>query len=53
MNHADPWDEIVRLESEMEVELLAALEEARVKHRKGIAVSERIPSGAGRFDPEL
>jgi hypothetical protein len=28
VNHADPWDEIARLERQMEVELLAQLEEA-------------------------
>jgi hypothetical protein len=33
MNHADPWDEIKRLEKQMDVELLAELEHARVRHR--------------------
>ena len=29
MTHADPWDEIVRLEKQMDAELLARLEEVR------------------------
>lgn len=31
MNHADPWDEIARLEKQMEVELLSQLEAAPPK----------------------
>lgn len=34
MNHADPWDEITRLEKEMEAELLAQLEAPRDRARK-------------------
>ena len=53
MNHADPWDEIARLEKQMEVELLAHLEDAAVERRKGIPVSERLPSDGLLLDPEL
>jgi hypothetical protein len=53
MNHADPWDEITRLEKQMEVELLAELERARAKHRKGIPVNGRMPSNRGLIEPQL
>ena len=53
MNHADPWDEITRLEKQMEVELLAEPERVRVKHRKGARVKGRMPFDRGLFDPQL
>lgn len=51
MNHADPWDEMVRLEKQMEVELLAALARTRTKQRKDVPVNERLPSAHGRLEP--
>ena len=50
MNQADPWDEITRLEKQMEVELLAELAIARVKRRKGISVNERTSSAHKLLD---
>jgi hypothetical protein len=52
MHHADPWDEISRLEKDMEVELLAQFERVRIERREGIAVIERIPSDRGDLDPQ-
>ena len=51
MNHADPWDEIARLEKQMEVELLAALARTRARQRKSVPVNERIPSARERLEP--
>jgi hypothetical protein len=53
MRHADPWDEISRLEKQMEVELLAELERVRVERRERFAVIERTPSDRGDLDPQL
>ena len=43
MNHADPWDEIARLEKQMEVELLAQREAAPPAAPKAREPIERTP----------
>lgn len=53
MNHADPWDEVARLEWEMEVELLAQLERSRSSEAGGLPASERVPVDRAHLDPRL
>jgi hypothetical protein len=41
MNHADPWDEVARLERRMEVELLAPLGDPPIKKSEDRPARER------------
>ena len=51
MEHADPWDEIARLEKQMEVELLLQLERTRADEAESLAATERAPVDRTLLDP--
>jgi hypothetical protein len=51
MDYADPWDEIARLERQMEVELLMQLERTLVHEAERLPVAERVPADRTRLDP--
>lgn len=46
MTHADPWDEIARLEKQMDVDLLAQIEEAPPRVSRTGVVADKDPVGA-------
>jgi hypothetical protein len=43
MNHADPWDEVARLQKQMDVELLRQLRGKQPDGAKRLDMSERTP----------
>jgi len=43
MNHADPWDEIARLQKQMDVELLRQLRGKQADGSKRLEKKERVP----------
>lgn len=43
MNHADPWDEMARLQKQMDVELLKQLRDAKPDGRRKLERQDPVP----------
>jgi hypothetical protein len=48
MNHADPWDEVARLQKQMDVELLRELRGKQSDHSKRPETNERAPKDTSK-----